>query len=94
MLGIYSIDSLLVLFTLEWVAPPILTAIWARPEEGFGEEQHIYFCFRFLREPITKLALTAGSLLAGLTQWRHLSDGKQPIAYRVIWTRPIDHASG
>ena len=47
----------------------------------------------FFWESITKLASPPGALLAGLTQWRQGSDGKQPIAYRVSWTRPIDHAS-
>ena len=37
----------------------------------------------FLRGPITKLASPPGALLAGLTQGRQESDGRQPIAYRV-----------
>ena len=49
-------------------------------------------CDTFLREPTPKLASPLGVLLAGLTQWWQGSDFKQPIAYRVIWTRPIDHA--
>ena len=48
---------------------------------------------RFWREPITELAFHPGALLAGLTHWWQESDGKQPIAYRVIWTRPVGHAS-
>jgi hypothetical protein len=38
----------------------------------------------FLQEPVTKLAFPAGALLAGLTQCRQGSDGKQPIAYRLV----------
>ena len=47
----------------------------------------------FLREPITTLASTPGALLAGLTQRRQGSDGKQPIAYRVSWAGPVGPAS-
>ena len=45
----------------------------------------------FLRESITKMASSPGALLAGLTQWRQESDGKQPIVYRVSLTPPVDH---
>ena len=47
----------------------------------------------FLREPINNMAFPPGVLLAGLIQWQQGSDGKQPIAYRVMWTRPGDHTS-
>ena len=33
---------------LDWVAPPILPAIWIRPAEGSGEEQYISLCFRYV----------------------------------------------
>ena len=38
---------------------------------------------------VTKLAFPPGALLAGSTQWWQGIDGQQPIAYRVIWTRPV-----
>ena len=28
---------------LDWVAPPILPAIWVRSAQGSGEEQYIFF---------------------------------------------------
>ena len=38
-------------------------------------------------------SFSLGAILARSTQWRQGSDGNQPIAYRVSWTRPVDHAS-
>ena len=75
------------------VAPPIWLAIWVRPAEGSGEEQFISFCLRYVFAGANHQAGFSpppGSLLAGLNT---MTTGKQPIAYRVSWTRPIDHDS-
>ena len=30
---------------VDWVAPPVLPAVWVRPAEGSGEQPYISFCF-------------------------------------------------
>ena len=63
---------------------PVLPAIRICPQKCL-EKSNTFLSASdvFLREPITTLASTPGALLAGLTQRRQGSDGKQPIAYRV-----------
>jgi hypothetical protein len=48
--------------TLDWVAPPILLAIWDRPAEGSGEKQYISFCFRYV--------FAGANHQAGFSPWR------------------------
>ena len=73
---------------------PILPVIWVALQKGL-EKSNTFLSASdtFLWDQITKLAFPPCELLACLTHWRQGSDGKQPIAYRVIWTRTVDHAS-
>ena len=67
---------------LDWVALPILPAIKYALHQGLEKSNTVLSILDpFLLEPITKLAFVPDVLLAGLTQWRQGSNGKQPIAY-------------
>ena len=68
----------------DWGAPPVLLPIGSALHQGLERTNTFLSASNtFLREPITKLASPPGALLAGSTQGRQGSDGKQTISYRV-----------